>query len=169
MGGIGDVASARRTLLRKRRRTNPGTVDGYVRARFPYRGRASRSAPRPSVIDSCVRVASMAEPYAISGGTRDENAQLRRRMRLGQPCEECGARRDQPVDLAAVDVAVRDPVRPAVLVLVEDLSQRDSVDQVEVLAQRQVPEIVVRVRGRDRRRERATFLDARARFVEELE
>src|SRR4051812_36289762 len=43
---------------------------------------------------------------------------------LAQPGQQLGARGDRAVDLAAVDVAVRDPVRPAVAVLVEDLAQR---------------------------------------------
>jgi hypothetical protein len=35
-------------------------VDGYVHALFPYRGRPSRSAPRPKAIEFVVRgVASM--------------------------------------------------------------------------------------------------------------
>ena len=38
---------------------------------------------------------------------------------------------DQAVDLAAVDVRVRDAVGPAPLVLVEDLAERHALDEVE--------------------------------------
>src|SRR3954447_21098366 len=83
--------------------------------------------------------------------------------------EQRAALVDQPIDLAAVDVRVRDPVGPAVGVLVEDLLERDAVDEVVVLALREVAGVVVRVRSGDRRPVRAAVLDADARVVEELE
>ena len=54
---------------------------------------------------------------------------------------------DQAVDLAAVDVRVRDAVGPAVAVLVDDVRERDALDEVEVGALGQVAGVVVRVRG----------------------
>jgi len=84
-------------------------------------------------------------------------------------CQQFDARVDQPVDFASVDVAVRDPVRPSVAILIEDLTERDIVDEVEIVARREVAQVVVRVRGRNRRAEGAAVLDPGARLVEELE
>ncbi len=79
------------------------------------------------------------------------------------------ARFDQAVDLAAVDVRRRDPVGPAVRVLIEDLVERHALDEIEILARRQVARVVVAVPERERRFEGAQLADPRAAFVEELE
>ena len=73
------------------------------------------------------------------------------------------------VDPAVADVRVRDPVRPAVAVLVEDVVQRDAGDEVEVVVGREVPGVVVRVAEDERLGERAARADLRAARVEELE
>jgi hypothetical protein len=48
-----------------------GTVDGYVHARFPYWGRPSRSAPRPSVGESRRGVASTPRTVGHEAPSRD--------------------------------------------------------------------------------------------------
>ena len=70
---------------------------------------------------------------------------------------------------AVADVRVRDPVRPAVPVLVEDVVQRDIGDEVEVGIGREVPGVVVRVAEDERLGEGAARADLRSRRVEELE
>src|SRR5829696_6958304 len=119
---------------------------------------SARSSTAPTTARVCHSSVASPQPWSPGSSVRTRT-KTQLRIRAWQTC----------VSTAVILVRVRDPVGPAVAILVEQVVQRDVVDQLEVLARRQVAGVVVRIAEGERRRERAAVPDADAALVEELE
>ena len=141
--------------------------------------RSARSSIAPTTARVCHSSVASPQPCRPGSSVRTRT-KIQFRMRALQTCastaviftpasEERHALVHEPGDLAAVDVRVRDPVRPAVAVLVEHVVEADAVEQVEILVAGQVARVVVRVAEREGGLERAARADTPPLLVEELE
>ena len=134
---------------------------------------SARSSMAPTTARVCHSSVASPQPNSPSWSVRTlTKTQLR--IRAWQTCvsiggdlhdaprtlvEQADALVDERRHPAVADVRVRDPVGPAVVVLVEDVVERDALDEREVVVGGEVAGVVVRVAEHERLCERAARAD----------